>query len=208
MDPETIETRNATSRAEPRSVVETIALRRSFLTLTDDAPSDAEISELVQACTSVADHKALRPWRIVTLRGAARERFGAAIVQHAYGDVSELQDPDDIEDAHKLAGKPMRAPLLIAIVQRRVKHPSVPEWEQLASAAGLGHLLSLALFDRGWGVVWRTGPFVNMPEVAEIHGLAEDEKLLGWLYVGGIDPSDAKPRNRRIDAEQLITRLE
>ncbi|AEF41552.1 nitroreductase family protein [Hoyosella subflava] len=196
------------SETLPRGVVESIARRRSYLTLTSDAPSDSDIRDLIQACTSVADHKALRPWRIITLRGAARERFGAAIVEHEYGDASLLTDPDKIADARKLAGKPLRAPLLIAIVHRFVGHPSVPEWEQVASAAGLGHLLSLALFDQGWGVVWRTGPFVNMPRVAEMHGLKEGERLLGWLYVGGIDPSDVKPRNRRIDAAQLITRLE
>ncbi|MCW4354469.1 nitroreductase [Hoyosella sp. YIM 151337] len=207
MDAEHSASHTAAEPRRPHSAVEAIAARRSYLTLTDDSPSDAEITELVQACTSVADHKALRPWRVITLRAAARERFGAAIVKHVYGDPAELDDADDIEDAHKLAGKPLRAPLLIAIVLRRVQHFTVPEWEQLASAAGLGHLLSLALFERGWGVVWRTGPFTTMPEVAEVHGLAENEKLLGWLYVGGIDPSDAKPRNRRIDAEQLITRL-
>ncbi|GGC52624.1 nitroreductase [Hoyosella rhizosphaerae] len=188
-------------------IVTTIATRRSYLTLTDDAPSDAAIAELVQACTSVADHKALRPWRIVTLRGEARERFGAAVARHQYGDVASLTKPDEIKDAAKLAAKPLRAPLLIGIVHRAARHPSVPEWEQIATAAGVGHLLSLALFAQGWGVVWRTGPFVNMPGVAEVHGLNSNERLLGWLYVGGIDPSDAKPRNRKIDATQLITRL-
>jgi nitroreductase len=190
-------------------VVEAIAQRRSYLSMTDEAPTDAEITELVQACTSVADHKALRPWRIVTLRGEARHRMGEAIVESVYGcPAEELTDPDERFDAQKLYGKPLRAPLLIAIVCRTVEHPSVPQWEQIASAAGIGHLLSLALFSRGWGVVWRTGPFPDMLEVQELHDLAKNEKLLGWLYVGGVRESDDKPRDRRIDAEQIITRLE
>ncbi|MBD8507640.1 nitroreductase family protein [Hoyosella sp. G463] len=184
-----------------------LSARRSFLTLTDEAPSDADITRLVQACTSVADHKALRPWRVITLRGAARERMGEAIAGHMHGDVPGLTDPEQIEDARKLAAKPLRAPLLIALVHRAVRPPSVPEWEQIATAAGVGHYLSLLLHDEGWGVVWRTGPFVDMPAVATMHGLAAHERLLGWLYVGGIEPGDDKPRNRKIDAEHLITRL-
>lgn len=191
------------------TVVEAIAQRRSFLSFTDDAPSDAEVAELVQACTSVADHKALRPWRVITLRGAARERFGAAIVRNVHGGaVEEVADPEQRADAEKLSRKPLRAPLLIALVRRHVPHPSVPDWEQVASAAGLGHFLSLALYSRGWGVVWRTGPFTEMAEVQEFHGLAGNEKLLGWLYVGGIRDRDDKARNRRIDAEAIITRME
>ncbi len=191
----------------PSPIADLLSARRSFLTLTDEAPSDSDITRLVQACTSVADHKALRPWRIITLRGAARERMGAAIARNVHGDASALTDPEQIEDARKLAAKPLRAPLLIALVHRAVRHPSVPEWEQIATAAGVGHYLSLLLHDEGWGVVWRTGPFVDMPEVAEMHGLAGTERLLGWLYIGGIEPGDDKPRNRKIDADQLITRL-
>ena len=57
----------------------------------------------------------------------------------------------------------------------------------------MAHLLSLLLDDAGWGVMWRTGPYTRHPLVAAVHGLAPDERLLGWLYVGGL------PGGRRAD---------
>ena len=95
---------------------------------------------------------------MIALRGAARERLGAALAA-ASGAEGEA--------AAKLAGKPLRAPLLLAVVAVVAPgHPKVPEWEQEASAAGVAHLLSLLLDEAGWGVMWRTGPYTRHPLVA------------------------------------------
>ncbi|MDR6906859.1 nitroreductase [Agromyces sp. 3263] len=151
--------------------------RRSSPKVTDAAPDDAALVALLDAAGRVADHAALRPWRVIALRGPARERLGAALAAAAGAEG---------EAAAKLAGKPLRAPLLLAVVAVTTPdHPKVPEWEQEASAAGVAHLLSLLLDDAGWGVMWRTGPFTRHPLVAAMHGLAPNERLLGWLYVGG-----------------------
>ena len=100
-------------------------------------------------------------------------------------------------------GKPLRAPLLLAVVAVVTPdHPKVPEWEQEASAAGVAHLMSLLLDEAGWGVMWRTGPYTRHPIVEAAHGLVPGERLLGWLYVGGLPgraPRRAAHRPRRGD---------
>ena len=98
----------------------------------------------------------------IALRGAARTRLGAALAE-ASGQSGDA--------AAKLAAKPERAPLLLAIVAVGTAHPKVPEWEQDTAAAGVAHLLSLLLDDAGWGVMWRTGPYTRHPAVAAMHGL-------------------------------------
>jgi hypothetical protein len=79
------------------------------------------------------------------------------------------------------------------------EHPKVPSWEQESVAAGVGHQLSLLLDEAGWGVMWRTGPYTRHPLVARAHGLAENEHLLGWLYVGG-RPEGSRPERRTASA--------
>ncbi|MDF0512786.1 nitroreductase family protein [Agromyces sp. H3Y2-19a] len=153
-------------------------LRRSAPKVTEAAPDDAELLVLLEAAERVADHAGLRPWRTIALRGDARRRLGAALVE-----ASGL----DGAAADKLAAKPLRAPLLIALVVRRTWHPKAADWEQDAAAAGVAHMLSLLLDEAGWGVMWRTGPYTRHPAVADMHGLAPNEQLLGWLYVGGRD---------------------
>jgi nitroreductase len=172
--------------------------------VTADAPSHAELLPLVEAAASVADHGALHPWRLIELRGAARERLGAAYVA-ATEAASGV--PLDADKAAALAAKPLRASLLIAIVAAQKPSIKAPDWEQDAAAAGVAHTLSLLLADAGWGVFWRSGGHTRSEPVRAVHHLAENEKLLGWLYVGGIPENPKAASTQRINPEDFLTTL-
>jgi nitroreductase len=177
-----------------------VAARRSYSRVTTDAPTHDELLPLVAAAARVADHAALRPWRLIELRGEARDRLGDALVV-----ASESRGPD----AARLAAKPLRAELLIAVVAARRESAKVPVWEQDAAAAGVAHLLSLLLHDAGWGVMWRTGRHTRSAPVRAVHQLADNEELLGWLYVGGVPAeTDAKSVARQaIDPADFLSIL-
>lgn len=172
--------------------------RRSHSKVTTDAPTRAELLPYVAAAGRAADHGALLPWRLIELRGPARVRLGAAFVE-AGGLVGA--------DAEGLAAKPLRAPLLLAIVARRASRDKVAEWEQDAAAAGVAHLLSLLLTDAGWGVMWRTGEHTRSRPVRDVHRLADTEELLGWLYVGGVPTGSKAGVRLSIDPEAQLSVL-
>ena len=167
--------------------------RRSWSKVTDDAPTHEELLELVAAAGRVADHSSLRPWRLIELRGEDRERLGRAISK-ADGDKG-------------VSSKPLRAPLLVAVVASYHKSHKVPRWEQEAVASGVAHLLSLLLDEAGWGVIWRTGHYTRAKAVAKAHGLKKNEELLGWLYVGGKPPRARPERRKGIDAKKVLNRM-
>jgi nitroreductase len=176
-------------------------LRRSRPQVSGEAPSDDELLPLIAAAAGVADHAGLRPWRLIALRGAARERLGEAFT------VASGLAP---MDAAKLAAKPLRAPLLLAIVVRHQPSIKVPDWEQDAAASGVAHLLSLLLDEAGWGVMWRTGGHTRTAPVRLMHGLAENEELLGWLYVGGVIEREGGPsadRKNPVDPREFLSTL-
>lgn len=182
-------------------MLESMARRRSVSKVGPETPTDEEITELLTAVTPVADHKALRPWRLILLRGQDRMRLAEALdaaagVERAPGEYNS---------------KPFRAKLLIAIIASPQEHPSVPQWEQHATAAGAGHLLELALWQAGWGVMWRTGLLANSPEVRQMHGLTDAELLMGWLYIGDIAESFRQrlldTKRPPLDPHQFLRRL-
>ncbi|MEW6931874.1 nitroreductase family protein [Trueperella pyogenes] len=182
-------------------VLDAIAHRRSVSKVGPRTPSDEGIRELLGAVTHVADHKSLRPWRLILLRGDDRLKLGRALdaaqgLKRASGEVNP---------------KPLRAQLLIALIASPVEHEEVPTWEQHATAAGAGHLLELALWQAGWGTMWRTGMYANASEVREAHGLADNELLMGWLYVGDIDVGyrqRLEESNRRpLDPDQFLGQM-
>lgn len=182
-------------------VLDSMASRRSVSKVGPETPSDDELADLLAAVTPVADHKALRPWRLIILRGDDRMRLAEAL-DAASG---EVREPGEYNT------KPFRAELLIAVVASPKPHPKVPEWEQRATAAGAGHLLELALWQAGWGVMWRTGLFANAPQVRAAHGLTDQEFLMGWLYVGSVDGgfrARMRESNRPpLDPQQFLGRM-
>ena len=70
-----------------------------------------------------------------------------------------------------MAAKPLRAPLLLAVVVSPKRSHKVPLWEQEAVASGVAHALSLVLDEAGWGVMWRTGLQTRSGAVHRMHEL-------------------------------------
>lgn len=175
------------------SALDAARARQSWSKVDDTAPSHEELLTYVAAAGRVADHSSLRPWRLIELRGSDREVLGAAIAK-AEGDKSP-------------SSKPLRAPLLIAVVASFRKSDKVPQWEQEAVASGVAHMLSLLLDEAGWGVFWRTGSSTRSKAVAKAHGLGKNEELLGWLYVGGKPAGARAGRRKPVDAKKFLTRM-
>lgn len=182
-------------------VLNAMARRRSVSKVGPQTPTNEDVAELLAAVTPVADHKALRPWRLILMRGDDRMALAHALdeAQGVYRENGEYNT------------KPFRAELLIAVIASPTWHPAVPEWEQHATAAGAGHLLELALWQSGWGVMWRTGIYANTDPVRAAHGLADHEHLMGWLYVGDIDESFrrrlSESKKPPLDPEQFLSRM-
>jgi nitroreductase len=172
--------------------------RRSHSSVTDAAPTKRELLPLIEAAASVADHAALRPWRIIALRGPARSLLGLALAEAAGLEGGA---------AANLAAKPLRAPLLLAVVVSPKPSHKVPVWEQEAVASGVAHALSLVLDEAGWGVMWRTGLFVRSAPVHRVHELLPGEQLLGWLYVGGKPDKAKSGRRRPVSAKEFYSTL-
>ena len=173
-------------------VLEAVLARRSRSKVTAEAPGHEEIAAYVSAASRLADHSSLRPWRVIEIRGAARDRIGRSFAAAS----------GDKKDARKHIEKTHRASLLLAVVVS-VKKSKVPAWEQEAVASGVAHLLSLLLDEAGWGVFWRTGGHTRSAAVHQMHELGPDEELLGWLYVGGVIKEKPDKKHKAIGSRFL-----
>ncbi|WP_449282189.1 nitroreductase family protein [Leucobacter sp.] len=179
-----------------RPALEALQRRRSHSKHTDEAPSHAELEQLVAAMASVSDHSRLRPWRIIELRGGARAKLGRGLAKASGG------------DRDKYVAKAMRSPLILVVVVSPRKSGKVPVWEQEAVASGVAHLLGLLLHEAGWGSIWKTGSHTRSKELRKALGVQKPEYLLGWLYVGGIPDRDRKAKPRKpLDLSRHLTVL-
>jgi nitroreductase len=177
---------------------EAVATRRSVGRLCEPAPSDEEVLRILELALLAPDHGRLSPWRVIGLRGDARNALG-----ERFADATAVADGVARERA---AAKPLRAPLLLSLVFTPVPGHKVPEWEQLAAAVCAVHTVILLMHERHWGCMWRTGALLDDPGVRSLLELRPDEKLLGWLYVGTpvVDATTQPPRaTRSLEAKYL-----
>src|SRR5450830_1222510 len=147
--------------------------------LLDPAPTQAQRDILFAAAMRAPDHGQLRPWRFLTVEGAAREQLGSLLaeaVRLQEGDAN----PAAIDKAHAM---PLRAPLVIVVVARLQEHFKVPKSEQLLAAGCAAHGILLAAHAQGIGAVWRTGELSYSRQVAEGRGLGHDGEAVAFLSV-------------------------
>jgi nitroreductase len=186
---------------EPPDALACLLSRRSVpaLQLRAPGPSDAEIDLAVQAALSGPDHGALRPLRLLLIRGAARERLAELFVARTRA--RDAATPEAKLD--KARRMPLCAPLVIAMGAAVRAAPKVPEIEQLfAAAAGAMNLLN-AFHAQGYGAIWLTGGNAYDPAVSQALGFAAGERCLGFLYVGS-RPEGFAPAPRRPGHEGIV----
>ncbi|WP_271105300.1 nitroreductase family protein [Pseudomonas tohonis] len=163
--------------------------RVSLSRLVEPAPDAAQREVLFRAALRAPDHGYLRPWRFLTIEGEARNRLG-----ELFAEAVKARDPQAPEAAvNKALGMPLRAPLLVAVIARLTAGHKVPESEQVLSAGCAAHGILLAAHAQGLGAIWRTGELSYDRHVARGLGLADNEQVVGFLYLGSVEGDRRSP---------------
>jgi nitroreductase len=175
--------------------LDAIHARRSTGRLSEPAPTDAELVQLLEAAVAAPDHGDLHPFRFTVLRAEGLAAFGA-VLEYAYrARCADVGEPVVEAKATKERTKLGRAPLVIAA--GAVRSPGKIPWieQQMAVGAACQNLL-LAATALGYGSMWRTGEPCYDPVVKSALGLGADDALIGFLYLGSIasDQRDPTPR--------------
>lgn len=157
--------------------------------LLDPAPDAAQREVLFRAALRAPDHGQLRPWRFLTVEGEARVRLGELFASALLAGNPEAK-PEALDKAR---GMPLRAPLLVVVIARLSEHAKVPQQEQLLSAACAAHGLLLAAQAQGFGAVWRTGELASDAQVLAGLGLAANERIVGFVYLGSFEGARRTP---------------
>ncbi|EDY85585.1 nitroreductase family protein [gamma proteobacterium HTCC5015] len=167
--------------------------------LQEPAPSDDQLNTLFQAAVTAPDHGNLQPWSFILIRGEARHKLG-----DVFAEAYQLRDPSvDSEALENYRNKPLRAPLLIAVVAKITPgNPKIPVQEQIISAACAAQHIQLGAQAMGFGSIWLTGINTRDWKVCEALGLDFDDKIVGYLYLG--TPPEQPSIPPRPDASQFV----
>lgn len=176
----------------------TLLQRVSAPQLTGPDVTAEQLETLIQAALRAPDHAWLRPSRYLAVRGEQRAALGDIFLS-ATDDHQSLSP----ERQAKIRQMPQRAPLVLVAVCRIQPHPKVPREELLMStAAGVQNILNAA-WAMGLGAIWRTGELAYNPLVRQGLGLAVDEEIVGFVYVGHVNCRLKNPP--QLDSADFLT---
>jgi nitroreductase len=95
-----------------------------------------------------------------------------------------MSDSDRAATLAKERGKPLRAPVVVAVGCVPSSAEKVEETEEIcAVAAGVQNML-LAAQAMGLGAMWRTGAPARDPAVKRFLGLPDEAHIIAFVYLG------------------------
>ncbi|MCD7098158.1 nitroreductase [Stenotrophomonas sp. MMGLT7] len=166
--------------------------------LGEPGPDEATLLRMLRTAVRVPDHGKRVPFRFLRIAGDARHALGALLAER-----SRARDPQAAEAAiEKDRRRFSHAPLVIVVVARLEPSPKVPELEQWLTAGCVCFGLLQAAQACGFGAQWLTGWAAFDAEVAGHLGLAENERVAGFVHIG--TASLQAPERERPDVRALL----
>ena len=180
---------------DTQSLIELIKTRRSvFPRMYNGKPIEKAVLMDILKCANMAPtHRLTEPWRFKIFSNKGLETLGdfmgAFYKKHKTGDAfSEAK-------YQKILNKPRKSAYVVAIIMNRDEQERVPEVEEVCAVSCAVQNMWLACTAYGIGAYWSSGGPTFHEEGAEFLALKENEKCLGYFYMGYYEPVElSSPR--------------
>lgn len=186
-------------------MIDTLSLLRSRRSvppqfLSTPGPEGDRLQELLTIAARVPDHGKLAPWRFILFSGEGKER-AADLVAARF----RARNPGASEEQVVFERARLQAPLIVAVVSRAREHVKIPLWEQELSAGAVCMSLLIAAHAMGFAGSWLTNWFAFDRELLAAFGLADDERIAGFVHIG--TPTAAPADRERPDLAEIVSRF-
>lgn len=180
-----------------------ISQRRSIYPtmFSGEAVPDAVVEQLLENANWAPTHALTEPWRFRVFSGSGLQKL-ADFQSALYKEKTEARGEFDESKYRKLLEKPLQCSHIISIGLQRDAKGKVPEIEEVESVACAVQNMYLTAAAYGVGCYWGSGGVTYWPEAKEFFGLRDNDKLLGFLYLGM--PRTSWPKGRRRPIEEKV----
>jgi nitroreductase len=140
------------------------------------------IEQMLENANWAPTHGKTEPWRFFVFTGK-----GLATFAEAQAEIYKAHTPEALyneQKYQKLQKNPLLASHVIAIAMKRQESRKIPEIEEIEAVACAVQNMALTATAYGVGGYWGSGGITYYEAAKELFGLGEEDKLLGFFYVG------------------------
>ncbi|MCC6289618.1 MAG: nitroreductase [Chitinophagaceae bacterium] len=158
---------------------------------------DEIIKEILTNATWAPNHGRNEPWFFNVFTGE-----GLQVLADFQSNLYKAEAGDNYSEAtfKKLQQQPLKASHIIAIGMKRGANKRIPEIEDIEAVACAVQNMYLTVSAYGLGSYWTTGGITYKASAKEFFELGEEDKLLGFFYIGYVAVPSAK--STRISIEE------
>jgi nitroreductase len=157
---------------------------------------DEIIRQIVENATWAPNHGQTEPWEFTIISGEGLQKLASF--------QSELYKEEAGADFNggkyiKLQNQPLKASHIIAIGMKRTTTKRIPEIEDIEAVACAVQNIYLSVTAYGLGGYWTTGGVTYVERAKYFFGLGDEDRLLGFFYIGYIAIPSASAKRKPLD---------
>ena len=144
---------------------------------------DEIIKEILVNATWAPNHGKQEPWQFTVFTGEGLKKL-ADYQSETY----KANAGDNFKEItySKLQQNPLKASHIIAIGMKRTNNKNIPEIEDVEAVSCAVQNIYLSVTAYGLGGYWTTGGVTYKEAAKAFFGLGEEDKLLGFFYIGHV----------------------
>lgn len=180
------------------AVADTIRQRRTIKQFLPQPVPRALLQELLELAVFAPNHRLTEPWRFYVLDGASRDQLGAIAAQITVEKImaSGVDRSLATRKGEEAAAAWRSVPTLLYVTTVRDENPEI-DLENYGAVCCALQNFALAAHAAGIGTSWSSGAVAAAPALHALVGAGDNERLVGLIRAGYLDPVIAPPKARR-----------
>ena len=153
---------------------------------------EASIAQLLENATMAPTHRMTQPWFFKVYKNSPKDNLGKEMVK-AFKKNNPGDTKTDFKEK-KIIDKCGITNCIIGIFMKRSTKVSIPEWEEIAAVAMAVQNIWLSSVEHQIGCYWSSPQY--MKHMHSFFNLNDDERCMGFMYLGKFDHSTLTVKER------------
>ncbi|MCC6457485.1 MAG: nitroreductase [Caldilineaceae bacterium] len=180
------------------AVADTIRQRRTIKQFLPQPVPRPLLQELLELAIFAPNHRLTEPWRFYVLDGASRDQLGTIAAQITVEKImaSGVDTALAARKGEEAATTWRTVPTLLYVTMLRDANPEI-DLENYGAVCCALQNFALAAHAAGIGTSWSSGAVAAAPALHALVGAGDNERMVGLIRVGYLDPAISPPKARR-----------
>ncbi|MEC1262707.1 nitroreductase [Bacillus swezeyi] len=186
---------------QTQSIRDCVRNRRTIRKFKQDPVPKEMVIELLEDAVYAPNHRLTEPWRFIYIGSESGKKKHADNLKAAF---KELKPNMKEEQIQKFREHILSVPAFLFVMMKEDENERIRK-DDFAAVSCLIQNFQLLAWEKGIGMVWKSGEVLYSQTLHQLMGLHSDERVAALLQIGY--PAEIPNGEKRTPAAQLLTEI-